>query len=281
MVVLIRETAHRLPSSVMVFFRTSLGCIILLPFILQPVLRSGDWSSLRPRRLSIYTLRAFLGYSGMACSFYAIAHIPLADAIALNSTIPLWVVLFAGLFLGERVTPIRWSLTFVGFLGAVVILRPGFVEVSLAALLALASAAFYGGAACTTKVLSRTEPTIRLIFYMNTMFATLALGPAIYTWKTPSGWEWALVSGIALAGTCAHATLVRAIKSADASAVMPLDFLRLPLAAVAGIVLFGQSLDPWVVVGAIIVVGAAIGIIRSERTARASAIKAAPVSGAE
>lgn len=259
MVVLIRMAAERLPVSNILFYRTFIGFLILLPLMLR-----GGLAGFVPGRLGLYGFRTVAGYGGMLCSFYAYAEIGVAEATSLNATIPLWVVLYAGLFLGEHVGPRRWALTALGFIGALVILRPGFAEISFAAVLALASGAFYGASSVATKALSRTEPTNRLIFYMNASLALVALGPMIAEFVQPRWADLPLVAGVALSGTCAHTCIVRGLKLTDASVVMPFDYARLPLAAVAGWLIFGQALSIWVLIGALIVMTSAIGIIRLE-----------------
>lgn len=263
MIVLIRIVSASLPVSNILFYRTFIGLVVLLPFMVR-----GGLDGLRPRRIKLYAFRTVAGYGGMLCAFYAYAEIGVAEATALNATIPLWVVLYAGLFLGEKIGPRRWALTGVGFLGALIILRPGFAEISLAAVLALASGAFYGASSVTTKALSRTEPTNRLIFYMNANLALVALGPMLFEFVTPTWADVPLVVGIAASGTCAHICIVRGLKLADASVVMPFDYARLPLAALVGWFIFDQALSIWVLVGSIVVVLSAIGIIRLEARRR-------------
>lgn len=263
MVVMIRVVSESLPVSNVLFYRVFVGFLVFLPFMLR-----GGSAGVRPRRIHLYALRTVAGYVGMLCAFYAYANIGIAEATALNATIPLWVVLYAGLFIGEKIGPRRWALTGVGFIGALVILRPGFTEISLAAVLALASGALYGASSVATKALSRTEPTDRLIFYMNASLSVVALGPMLVEFVAPRWEDVPLVAGVAVAGTCAHICIIRGLKLADASVVMPLDYIRLPLAAIAGWVVFGQALSIWVLVGALIVVASAIGIIRLEARRR-------------
>jgi drug/metabolite transporter (DMT)-like permease len=209
-------------------------------------------------------LRAALTYLAMTAYFYAVATINIVDAVALNTTLPLWLTVLAALILSERVGPRRWLATAIGFGGALVILRPGFVAVSPAALLALASAILYAGAAIVVKVLARTEPATRIVFFMNLYLLMIAAGPAAWRWNLPDWDSVPYLLAIGLAGTLAHVCNTRALAAADASFIAPFDFLRLVMVTLAGWLIFDDPGSVWTWVGAIVVFGSATYITRRE-----------------
>ena len=162
----------------------------------------------------------------------------------------MFCTLAAGLVLRERVDGGRWTATAVGFLGALAIVRPGMESVSLPMLAVLLSCAFYAGAWTSVKFLTTTEPASVIVFYMNLMMLPLTLIPSLFVWVTP-GWEdlpVLLVMGIS--GWTEHFCQARAFAAADASAVMPFDFLRLPFTAGLGWLLFAEVMDVWTWIGA-------------------------------
>jgi drug/metabolite transporter (DMT)-like permease len=242
------------------FWRSLIGTSLMLPFMLRGA-RQGLFAT---RRHGMLFLRAALTYFAMTAYFYAVATINIVDAVALNTTLPLWLTILAALTLGERVGPRRWLATAVGFGGALIILRPGFVEVSPAALLALGSAVFYAGAAIVVKMLARTEPATRIVFFMNLYLLAISVAPAAWRWNLP---DWSAVPylvAIGLAGTLAHVCNTRALAAADASFIAPFDFIRLVLVTLAGWLIFSDPGGLWTWVGAIIVFGSATYITRRE-----------------
>ncbi|MEM9302611.1 MAG: DMT family transporter, partial [Pseudomonadota bacterium] len=164
----------------------------------------------------------------------------------------------------EPVGPRRWSATFVGFVGTLIILRPGSELLSAPALVALAAA---GAMACSVliiKVLSRTEPANAIVAYMVLMMTPLSLVPALLVWEWPSLYTWAIAVAIGVFGTTAHMLFTRGIQLADASLVMPFDFVRLPMVAALGYLLFDQTVDRWTWLGAVVIFGAGVYIAHRE-----------------
>lgn len=263
MVVLIRTISDTLSAFDIAFYRALVGIALTLPFVLRGGLGQG-LELLKTKRAGLYVVRGLFTYLALVAYVYAVGHMILVDAIALNSTIPLFTVVLAALVLGEKVGVQRWLATMVGIAGALIILRPGLVEIGLPAILALASAACYGATAIAVKVLSRTEPAARIVFYTNLLLALFALGPALI-FGGPPGWNEALpLLGIGASATFAHFCMVRAYEAADASFVAPFDFVRLVLVTFAGYLLFGETSSPWVWVGAVIIFASAITITRIE-----------------
>lgn len=242
------------------FWRSVIGVSLMLPFMLRGV-RQGLFVS---RKHGMLFLRASLTYLAMTAYFYAVATINIVDAVALNTTLPLWITVLAALILGERVGIRRWVATAIGFAGALIILRPGIIEISAAALLALGSAMLYGAAAIVVKVLARTEPATRIVFFMNLYLVLIAAGPAAWRWNLPTWEAVPHLLAIGLSGTLAHVCNTRALAAADASFVAPLDFIRLVLVTLAGWLIFNDPGSVWTWIGAVVVFGSATYITRRE-----------------
>jgi drug/metabolite transporter (DMT)-like permease len=263
MAVCIRALSSRVSAGDITFYRTFFGLLLMLPFLLG---RGPAYarSLLATRRLGLFTLRAVLTYTAVISYFYAVTKIPLAEAIALNSTLPIFMTAMAAAMLGERVGLQRWLAVALGFGGALVILRPGFAEVSWPALASFASAALYAAAAIDVKILARTEPPARIVFYMNLLVTVLAAGPFLVDFTPPLWSDFPYILAIGAAGTLAHLFQSNALKRADASFVAPFDFLRLPLAAIAGFALFHDQPGLWVWAGAALIFASAFWIARRE-----------------
>jgi len=263
MAVCIRALASRVSAGDITFYRTFFGLLLMLPFVLG---RGPAYARrlLATRRLGLFTLRAVLTYTAVISYFYAVTKIPLAEAIALNSTLPMFMTAMAAAMLGERVGMQRWLAVVLGFGGALVILRPGFAEASWPALASFASAALYAAAAIDVKILARTEPPARIVFYMNLLVTVLAAGPFLVDFTPPLWSDLPYILAIGAAGTLAHLFQSNALKRADASFVAPFDFLRLPLAAIAGFALFHDQPGLWVWAGAALIFASAFWIARRE-----------------
>lgn len=241
------------------FFRNLFGLAFMLPWLT----RSG-LSGLKTRRQGLYAVRAALGLLAMLTWFWALAEMPLAEAVALSYTAPIFATVLAALVLGEIVRARRWTATIIGFVGAMVILRPGLQELTPAALVVLVSAASFAGSIIVMKMLSRTEPTNAIVTYMVIYLTPMSLLPALFVWTTP---DLATILRLLVLGglaTGAHLCITRAFAAADASAVMPFDFMRLPCVALIGYLVFAETADLWTWVGAVIIFGASVYIARRE-----------------
>lgn len=264
MAIFIRLLAGKQNAIDIAFWRSVMGTLFLLPFMLRGM-RQGLF---RTKKLPLLGARAIFTYLAMTAYFFALAEINIVDAVALNATIPLFTVLLATFFLPEQVGWRRWVATIVGFGGAMVILRPGFTDVGAPAMLAIGSAVFYAAAGIVVKILARTEPASRVVFYMNLLLILIAAGPAAYRWNIPTLDEWPYLFGIAVFGTLAHVCITRAFMAADASFCAPFDFWRLFLVAIAGWLLFDDPGSLWTWVGASIIFASAIYITRREAKTR-------------
>ena len=259
MAVCIRLASAQLHAFEIAFFRVFFGFATMLPLLF----RHGP-GLLRTDKLGFYTLRCAIGMVSMFAGFWAIVNLPLAQAIALSYSTPLFVTIGAVVFLGEIVGARRWTAVLVGFLGVLVIVQPtpeGFTAGTLVALLAALASA---NAAISIKFLSRTEHPDAIVLWTTMLWMPMALLPALAVWETPRGitWLWIVLSGVL--GTVAHLIWTRALKLGDASMLTPISFLQIVVVAIFGWALFGESLDRWTLVGAGIVLASNVYIARRE-----------------
>lgn len=230
------------------FFRNAFGLLFLLPWLM----RSG-LSSLRTDRPVMHVWRAIANLAGMVFFFQAIALIPVADVIAINFTGPILASVLAVVFLHEAMHTRRWFAVIVGFLGAIVIIRPGFTEIGIGMLSAVAAAIAWAVMQIMAKSLSGRESP-QLIVTLNLLLMTPAsLVMAIFVWTTPSLFALSLMALHGALGTLNQVFIVRAFALTDATYVVPFDFTRLPFAAALAFVLFGEIPTMWTWIGASVI----------------------------
>ena len=166
--------------------------------------------------------------------------------------------------LGEVVRARRWTATVIGFLGVLIIIRPGFSEVTWIMALPVLAAAFMAGSVLLVKTLSASEAPVTIVLYMNLLLTPLSLIPALFVWQWPSVEVWLAVIATGFIATGAQIMVTRAYKVADASVVLPFDYTRLPFIAVMAWLVFGQSTDLWTWIGAGIIAASSIYIAHRE-----------------
>lgn len=263
MITLIRYLSQSLHPFQVAFLRNLFGLAFMLPWII-----STGIGGLRTRRFGLYIVRGLTGIAAMLAWFYGIATLPLDEAVALTFTTPMFTTVLAALVLKEVVRARRWTATIVGFGGALIILRPGFETISFTAILVLFSALMIAVSVILIKILLRTESINAVVTYMTLILAPLSLPTALYVWQWPT--TEALFAAIALGGfaTAAHLLFTRALALADASLIMPFDYARLPIVALIGYLVFDETPQVWTFVGAAVIAGAGIYIVRRELALR-------------
>jgi len=221
--------------------------------VVAALLQRTGWGQIRTRRFGGHLLRNMAHLGGQYGWFLGIALIPLAEVFAIEFTTPIWTAILAALFLGERLTARRLVAIALGFAGVLVILRPGVGIVDPGAVAVLGAALGYAVAYVSTKSLARTESPIAILFYMTVLQLPLTFVAALPEWRWPSApmWPWLIVVGVA--ALTAHYCITQALKRADATIVVPLDFLRLPLIAVIGYFAYAEPLNPFTLLGAALV----------------------------
>jgi drug/metabolite transporter (DMT)-like permease len=276
MAVTIRYASRTVDTLEIAFFRNAFGLLALLPVLLR-----GDRANLRTQQLPRYLVRSAIGIGSMLCGFWAIGHLPLSQAISLSYSTPLFVTIAAAIWLGEQVRRRRWAAVIVGFIGVLVIVRPGTSEFSHGSLVALGAAVLSAVVAIQIKQLSRIDAADTIVFYTYLFGVPLSLVPALFVWQWPQGgaWIWLVLTGIF--GTAAQLLWTRALRMGDVSALTPISFMQLPVVAVAGYFLFGEGIDRWTVIGAVIIFAANAYIAHREAQLARRHATAAPVEAAK
>ena len=242
------------------FFRALFGFVVLAPVFLR-----HGWGPLRTRRLGLHALRGLLNAGAMISLFIALGLIPLAKFAALVFTAPLFVTVLALVFMGERIRGRRVGALVFGYAGTLLILRPGAGDLDLGSLVVLAGAASWALAMIVMKVLARTESSLTATLYYGVFVTPVAFLVALPVWQTPSGGQWLWLAAIGTLGSLFQFCLSQALKEADATALMPLDFTKLIWAAVIGYLVFAEVPTVWTWTGGMMIFAAATYISYRER----------------
>ena len=239
-----RELSGQLSTFQILFFRSLIGLLIIC-FLLW----RNSWKQIFTRHFKIHVLRNIAHFGGQFGWFYGIAFIPLAAVFALEFTVPVWTAVLATLLLGEQITPARITAIAFGVAGVILILRPGMAVISPASLAVLGGAFCYALSHTLTRKLALVDTPLAILFYMTLIQMPLGLVTSIFSWASPSMamLPWIIVVGVtALSG---HYCMARALALADATVVVPMDFLRLPLIAAVGALIYHEPLDLLVLAG--------------------------------
>ncbi|MDH3661896.1 MAG: DMT family transporter [Alphaproteobacteria bacterium] len=242
------------------FFRNATGLIFLLPWFLRYGLKP-----LHTDHFKLHLWRSLVNVVAMLCFFYAVSITPLAEVTALGFAAPIFATVLAALVLGETIRLRRWTAVVVGFIGTLIILRPGFAEVGLGQLLVMTSTVFWAVALLLIKQVSRYDSSITVIAYMSLLQLPLSLLPALFVWTWPSldMVPWLLALG--LLGGVAQWLMTESLRVADTSVVMPLDFCKLPWTALLAYLAFAQVPDKYTWIGGAVIFGSALYIAYRER----------------
>lgn len=260
LVVAVRELSDSLPTAEILFFRALFTVLALAPW----AFRAGR-DAVSTRRPIAHTLRCLSTFAAMMMWFHAVGLTALADAVAIQSTYPLFTILLATLFLGDRPNRIRWLATAAGFIGMLIIVRPGVIPVGPATLMLLGASVCYAISNSMVKWMSSTESANRMVFIQNAALALFSAGPAAYYWVDPPLAELPWIAALVGSGFAAHMCLTRAVALGDASLVMPFDYLRLPFAAALGFVLYLETPDAPTILGGLVIFAAVSAIAATER----------------
>jgi drug/metabolite transporter (DMT)-like permease len=263
MAVSIRALAGALSIFEILSIRSASGLAVLLALVaMRPRLRAGVWP---PRRLRLHGFRNTVHFAAQYAWALSVTLLPLSAVFAIEFTTPAWVALLAVVVLGERLTPSRVGVLVLGFVGVLVILRPGFETFRPAALLVLAAALGFSIALVTTKTLTANTTTLAILFWMNLMQLPMALAGSDWSFATRLGLsDLPALLGIAVSGLLSHYALTNAFRAGDATIVVSLDFLRIPLIALVGWFLYGEAVDPFVFLGAALIVSGILWNVRAE-----------------
>lgn len=271
--VLIRFVTETVHPFIVVLFRCVFALIALAPFFI----REGR-AALKTDRFGLHSLRGMFATLATFSIFYAISVVPLADLVAITFAAPVFATLGAVVALGERIHLRRIISTLLGFLGVLIVVRPGFTEMTLGVMVGLFSAIAMAGSLVTIKVLTKTDKPEAIVAYSFLFVIPPALIAAGFVWRTPTIEEFGLLICIGILVSMAQTALTRAFLFGDATQVLPFDFVRLILATVFGIFLFGEPVDLWTWVGGAVILGSTVYVAHREAR-EARSVKGATKTG--
>ncbi|MEO0677465.1 MAG: DMT family transporter [Pseudomonadota bacterium] len=262
-----RAVSFELDTFEIMTFRSVVGIVIVVIVARM----AGTLGEVTTRSLGLHAARNLAHFFGQNCWFYALTLIPLAQLFALEFTSPIWVLLLAPVFLGEKLTWIKVGFAALGFLGVLIVARPDFAAIEPGIIIGAAAAIGFAGSAIFTKLLTRTETITCILFYLTVMQAAFGIVCAgidgDIALPSRGSVPWLIV--ISVAGLVAHFCLTKALTLAPASVVMPVDFVRLPVIALIGMLLYAEPLDGLVFLGAALIFAANyLNILREARMAK-------------
>jgi drug/metabolite transporter (DMT)-like permease len=223
-------------------------------FMLYPLIRlNGGFAAMKTQRPLQHIGRNLIHYGAQIGWFFALTLIPIGQVVAIEFTMPIWTAILAASFLGERMTVWKIAAIVLGVIGVVIIVRPAAGEINLGQLIALGAAVGFGISITMMKSLTRTENTVAIVFWMLVIQSVAGFFPTLYVWTWPPAEVWGWIVVIAFCGTFSHYCMARAMLYADATIVLPMDFLRVPLTAAVGWLVYSERLDLFTVLGATLI----------------------------
>jgi drug/metabolite transporter (DMT)-like permease len=266
MALVIKLLGTRLPSIEILFFRSAIGFLFVLPFFWRNILEP-----LRTKRPGAHLIRGVMGAMANICFFWTITHMLLADAVALQFSRPLFMLPLAVLFLGESADLRRWMIVTVGFLGIMVYARPFTAGFDPGVFVGAAGAVFSCWVVICIKWLAKTEPTRVIMFYYSLWTSVFAAIPAFYWWVWPTPFELVLLAAVGILGIYGQGLVTHGYTLAEAGVLVTLDYSRVIYAAILGYLLFGEIPGPWNFLGMALIIAASLWLVLSERNARMKA----------
>jgi drug/metabolite transporter (DMT)-like permease len=248
MAVSVRELGHEMHAFQMLFVRSAIGVAIL-----AAVLSIRGWAQVRTQRLDVHLGRNLVHFAGQSLWIVGISLLPLATVAAIEFTVPIWGIFLTVLFLGERMNRGRWISLASGILGILVILRPGVAVIGLGALLMLGCTFCFGATNAITKWLTRADSPLTIVFYMVLMQTVIGALATVFVWTPIGASDWPFLLLLGVTGVSAHYALTHAFAAADATFIMPFEFLRLPFVALVGFLVYAEDFEAAVLIGAALI----------------------------
>ena len=262
-----RETTRELNVFQIMEVRSIIGFLMLYPLIRM----HGGFAAMKTSRPLQHIGRNLVHYAAQLGWFFALTLIPLGQVVSIEFTMPIWTAILAASFLGERMTVWKILAIVLGVVGVIIIVRPATGEINPGQLIALGAAVGFGISIAMMKSLTRTENAVAIIFWMLVIQGAAGFFPALYVWIWPTAYAWGWMIVIAFCGTFSHYCMARAMLHADATVVLPMDFLRVPLTATAGWLIYSEQLDMFTVLGAVLILAANLLNLRAPGPAPARA----------
>lgn len=258
---LVRFVSEVLPPFQIAFFRNIFGLAFLLPLLMR-----SRFTILRTKQIGLHALRGIINMAAMLMFFTALAISPIAKVTALGFTAPIFMAILAVIVLGERFRIYRWSAIFLGFVGMLIILRPGLVAIDTGALLVIGSAALWAVAMIIIKIQSRTESSLTIVAYMGIFLGVFSIAPAVWVWQPFGLQTLGFMVLIGLFGSIAQMAISESLKETDSTALMPFDFLKLIWTAMIGVWFFSEIPDIYTWIGATVIFLSGLFIAIRERS---------------
>lgn len=248
MAILVRYLTPKYHVLELIFLRNVVNLALMLPW-----LATAGLAALKTERLGAHAMRNGFLYAGNVAWYFGVTLVPLAELSAIQFTMPIFTVVMAGLVLRETIGVHRAVVLAAGIAGTLIILRPGAVEPGAGPFVVLVAAFLYSCAFIITKRLSGTDSGNQVVFYMSLFILIFSAIPAALVWRAPDPADAAALIAMGVSGYSTHYCVTRSMAAADASFVVPFDFLRLPLSIGFGYVLFAEKLEPWTWLGAAVI----------------------------
>ncbi|WP_051484162.1 DMT family transporter [Rhizobium sp. CF080] len=273
LLLLMAVSGRAITREIDVFQVMEMRSVIAFFMLLPLVHREGGFKAMRTGILPSHIGRNVAHYIGQFAWLMGLTLIPLAQVIAIEFTAPIWAALMAAAFLGERLTWRKSVAILFGLAGVVLIVRPGAAVLNPGHLIVLGAAFVFAISFITTKALTRSDSATKIIFWMLIIQSVIGIVPALRVWVWPSAGLWPWIFLIAFSGTFAHYCMAKALFHADATVVMPMDYLRVPLSALLGYLLYAEGIDSFTAVGAGLILA---GNLFNLRRPNANRIQATP-----
>ncbi len=248
-----RELSGKFDTFEIMMYRSAFGTLVVIAIAFA----TGHWREISTTHFGLHLIRNLAHFTGQNLWFFAVTVIPLAQVFALEFTSPLWVIVLSPLILGERLTRVRALAALMGFVGILIVARPNIDSLNIGVATAGASAIFFALTMMFTKRLTRDQSITQILFYLTVMQLVFGLIMAGYDGDValPTGIGLPYLMLVGFCGLLAHFCLTNALAIAPATVVVPIDFIRLPVIAVIGMLLYAEALDVWVFVGALVIFG--------------------------
>jgi drug/metabolite transporter (DMT)-like permease len=257
--VVVKTLGQTLHPFELALFRYVIGFAMLAPVFLHM-----GWARIKTQRIGLHLTRLLIACTAQIGIFVSVIHLKLADATAIMFSKPLFTTIIAVILLSEIVRAQRWAATAIGFVGVIIMVRPGAATMDPIALIAVGAALTLAAANVIIRIMSKTEPPNRILFYYHVGGIVIFLGPAIWVWQMPVGIEWVLLCLIGFLTTLGMICYVRAFSAGEANAVGPIEYVRLIYAGLFGYFLFSEIPDFWTVLGGVIIVASSLYIAKDE-----------------
>lgn len=268
MAVCARELSGEIATHQTLFVRSAIGLICISTILVA----SKNITKIQTTKLGLHSVRNIFHFAGQYGWFLGIGLLPLAEVFALEFTVPIWTLIIAAVALGERITVRKLMAVALGFIGVAVILRPGIAAINDASLIVLASAVCYAISHTTTKSLSSSESALSILFYMCVIQLPIGLLLSLSDWIWPTGPQWIWLLIIGLTALTAHYCMTNAMRHAEAGIVVTLDFLRLPLIALVGVLIYSEPFELSLLIGGLLMLAG--NVINLKRRSPSSSVTA-------